>query len=136
MDASRHPARRTTLRVSCAEPERFVSDPASNSNYIELAEALLDRRDPGALEFLHLAEACGADPDRCAAGRWLTHMLAGDFASAWLESDAICLRGAPDPNRMWNGESLQNRRVIVRCLHGLGDTIQFLRYAPRLRNLA
>lgn len=105
-------------------------------NHLERAEALLALRDPGALREFHFAEACGDDPDRCAAGRWLAHMLKGDFASAWLESDAICLRGAPDPNRMWNGEPLLGRRVIVRCLHGLGDAIQLLRYAPQLRRLA
>jgi len=112
-----------------------VSLLASNSRCIEVAEDLLDRRDAGALQAFHLAEACGAEADRCAAGRWMAHMLAVDFASAWLESDAICLRGASDPSRMWNGEPLQNRRVIVRCLHGLGDAIQFLRFAPRLRTL-
>jgi hypothetical protein len=106
------------------------------TSYLEVAEDLLGHRDPGALEAFHLAEACGADPDRCAAGRWTAHMLAGRFASAWLESDAIRLRGAPDPNRMWNGVPLNNRRIIVRCLHGLGDAIQFLRSAPRLHNLA
>ena len=34
------------------------------------------------------------------------------------------------------GESLQNKRVILRCLHGFGDAAQFLRYVPRLRALA
>ena len=28
------------------------------------------------------------------------------------------------------------RRVLVRCYHGLGDTVQFIRYAPRLRAVA
>ena len=100
------------------------------------AETLLDRREAGALEAFHLAEAGGADPDSCAAGRWMAHMLAGDFASAWQESDSIRMRGAPDPNRMWNGEPLEGRRVIVRCLHGLGDSIQVLRYAPQLGRMA
>jgi hypothetical protein len=63
-------------------------------------------------------------------------MLAGDFAAAWRESDAIRQRGAPDPHRFWMGEDLRGRRVILRCLHGYGDTVQFLRYAPCLRGLA
>jgi hypothetical protein len=99
------------------------------------AEQLLDCRDQRALRALHHAEQCGADPDRCAAGRWMAHMLAGDFAAAWRESDAIRLRGAPDPHRIWDGKPLEGRHVIVRCLHGLGDAIQFLRYAPRLRSI-
>ena len=99
------------------------------------AEQLLDGRDQRALPAFHYAEQCGADPDSCAAGRWMVHMLAGDFAAAWRESDAIRLRGAPDPNRIWDGKPLEGRRVIVRCLHGFGDAIQFLRYAPRLRGI-
>ena len=113
-----------------------MSTPSRSMQQLEQAENLLDRRDPGAKEVFRQAEACGADPDRCAAGRWMAHMFAGDFASAWLESDAIRGRGGPDPHRMWTGESLKDRRIIVRCLHGYGDAIQFLRYAPRLRSLA
>jgi hypothetical protein len=63
-------------------------------------------------------------------------MLAGNFTAAWAESDAIRRRGAPDPHRFWAGEDLRGRRVIVRCLHGYGDAVQFLRYAPRVSKLA
>lgn len=37
---------------------------------------------------------------------------------------------------MWTGESVKDRHIIIRCLHGYGDAIQFLRYAPLLRSLA
>jgi hypothetical protein len=63
-------------------------------------------------------------------------MLAGNFAAAWRESDAIRRRGAPDPNRFWAGEGLSGKRVILRCLHGYGDAVQFLRYVPRISALA
>jgi hypothetical protein len=113
-----------------------MSTPSRSMQQLEKAENLLNQRDPDAKEVFQRAEECGADPDRCAAGRWMAHMFAGDFASAWLESDRIRGRGGPDPQRMWTGESLKDRRIIVRCLHGYGDAIQFLRYAPRLRGLA
>lgn len=101
------------------------------------AEKCLDRRDLAtAVEGFNRAEASGADPDRCAAGRWMAFMLRGDFASAWCESDAIRRHGAPDPHRFWNGEDMRGKRLIVRCLHGFGDAVQFLRYAPALRSLA
>lgn len=105
---------------------------------LQLAEAedLLNRRDSGAKQLFDAAEICGADADRCAAGRWMAHMFAGDFGAAWLEADAIRKRGGPDPHRMWTGESLKDRHIIVRCLHGYGDAVQLLRYAPRLRSLA
>ena len=63
-------------------------------------------------------------------------MLQGHYESAWKESDAIRLRGAPDPHRLWNGEDLRGSRVIVRSLHGFGDAVQMLRYAPLLREQA
>jgi hypothetical protein len=113
-----------------------MSTPSQRMQHLEQAENLLNQRDATAKKSFERAEACGADADRCAAGRWMAHMFAGDFTSAWLESDAIRERGGPDPHRMWTGESLRDRKIIVRCLHGYGDAIQFLRYAPRLRSLA
>jgi len=101
------------------------------------AEDCLDRRHlAAALEGFNRAEASGADADRCAAGRWMACMLRGDFASAWRESDAIRRRGAPDPHRFWNGEDIRGKRLIVRCLHGFGDAVQFIRHAPLLRDIA
>ena len=98
------------------------------------AESLLAGRClPDAVKCFEMAEAAGADADRCAAGRWMAHMLAGHFQSAWQESDAIRRRDRPDSNRFWQGEDLSGARVIVRCLHGYGDAVQFLRYAPLLR---
>lgn len=100
------------------------------------AERLLDDRRIGeALNAFHASETVGADPDRCSAGRWMCFMLLGDFEAAWVESDAIRQRGRPDEHRFWNGEDIRGQKVIVRCLHGLGDTIQMLRYAPQLRAL-
>jgi hypothetical protein len=111
-----------------------ISSPAAT---LEQAEDLLGARDLArAVPCFHLAEQLGADPDRCAAGRWMVSMLQGDFEAAWRESDAIRRRGAPDPHRFWNGEDICDKRLIVRCLHGFGDAVQFLRYVPALRSLA
>ncbi len=98
------------------------------------AEELLGRRQiDEALKAFYEAEAGGTDRDRCAGGRWLARTLGGDFEGAWRESDAIRQRGGADPHRFWNGEDVRGRRVILRCLHGLGDAVQMLRYAPRLK---
>lgn len=89
-----------------------------------------------ALRLFTQAEVTGYDPDACASARWNCHMLLGDYESAWVESDAIERRGRPDPNRFWNGETLDGRDVLIRCLHGLGDTLQYIRFAPLLRERA
>jgi hypothetical protein len=89
-----------------------------------------------ALQLFNLAERAGYDPDDCSAGRWTCHMLLGQFERGWQESDAITSRGAPDPQRFWDGTDITGRKILIRCLHGLGDTIQFIRYAPLLRERA
>ena len=104
--------------------------------YTQAMQALEHRAIPIALECFTRAEAQGWAADECAAGRWECYMLLGEFEKAWRESDAIAARGQPDEHRLWNGPSFKNRKLIVRCLHGLGDAIQFLRYVPLVRREA
>jgi len=109
----------------------------SLTQQIAYAEGLLEgRKLPEAIAAFDVAEQMGADADGCGAARWMAAMLRGDFAAAWRESDAIRTRGGVDPHRFWGGEEVRGRRVMVRCLHGFGDAIQFLRYMPRLVVLA
>lgn len=74
---------------------------------------------------------------------WIAAMRAGDFTRAWTINDrdlpALC-RSAGEKHsgprhlqRIWRGEELAGKRVLVRCYHGLGDTIQFVRFMPALR---
>ena len=64
---------------------------------------------------------------------WLEAMLAGDFERAWRASDRIRTLGYADPHRFWLGEDFAGKRVMLRCLHGFGDSVQFLRFVPMLR---
>ena len=98
--------------------------------------ALADRRIDDVLKHLDNAELAGYDPDECASGRWYCWMLTGDFERAWRESDLIAARGTVDAFRLWDGSSIKGKRVIIRCLHGFGDAIQFIRYARLLRGIA
>ena len=102
----------------------------------EAEEQLRRMRVPEALLLFDLAEQAKGDPDSCAGGRWICHMLLGSFESAWRESDGITHRANPDLNRFWDGQPQDGRKVLVRCHHGLGDTIQFVRYAPLVRRMA
>lgn len=73
-------------------------------------------------------------------------MRRGDFAAAWRISDRVlaerCARGEDCrrwPRHMqliWDGSELDGRRVLVRCYHGLGDTLQFARLLEPLRRRA
>jgi hypothetical protein len=76
--------------------------------------------------------------------QWMERMRKGDFAAAWRINDLLLRRGAGMPctelprhlQPIWNGAPLKGRRVLVRCYHGLGDTIQFIRYIAVLKAIA
>jgi len=76
--------------------------------------------------------------------RWFREIRRGDWAAAWRASDAILRAhaGVPCWHRprheqwVWDGTPLAGRRVLVRCYHGLGDTLQFIRYLPLVRHAA
>jgi len=75
--------------------------------------------------------------------RWREAMLKGDFEEAWQQTDRLELprrRGDVPFNDQvhlrWNGTTLLGEDVLVRCLHGLGDTLQFIRYLSLVRHQA
>jgi hypothetical protein len=74
---------------------------------------------------------------------WMQHMRKGEFTEAWKLSDKVLAVGLNrDPTiprhyqAVWDGTPLNGKRVLVRCYHGLGDTIQFIRYATLLKEIA
>jgi hypothetical protein len=75
---------------------------------------------------------------------WTSFMRRGEFEAAWRVSDALlearrgqtCWHWPRHFQCVWEGTSLDGRRVLVRCYHGLGDTVQFIRYAPLLSDIA
>lgn len=77
-----------------------------------------------------------------AADAWVAAMRAGAFDVAWsiTDRDVMQLRAGGAPRhagprhlqRIWRGEPLAGR-ILVRCYHGLGDTIQFARFLAALR---
>jgi hypothetical protein len=99
-------------------------------------EFLKQRRVDHAIDLFHRAEKLGFDASECASARWDCWMLSGRFERAWEESEAIARTGVKDPHRFWDGRPWAGKRVMLRCLHGLGDTIQFIRYAPLIRESA
>lgn len=88
--------------------------------------------------------AARADPD--AGESWRAALQSGDLARAWAISDAVlanrlrrheqCWHWPRHEQFIWRGAPLSGRRVLVRCYHGLGDTIQFLRFLEPLRAVA
>ncbi|HKG47900.1 MAG TPA: hypothetical protein VKB02_14285 [Pyrinomonadaceae bacterium] len=73
---------------------------------------------------------------------WIHAMRRGDFDRAWSFSDELlCTRRDQSHlprwfQSVWDGSSVAGKRVLLRCYHGLGDTIQFIRYARLLKEVA
>jgi hypothetical protein len=76
--------------------------------------------------------------------RWLSLMRRGEFAEAWKISDAslqaragtTCWHLPRHEQWVWDRTPLNNKRVLIRCYHGLGDTLQFFRYVPFVKKIA
>lgn len=77
---------------------------------------------------------------------WVRAMRGGDHEGAWAVSERLAAQRPAherdDPRLpyhlrwVWDLCPLDGRDVLVRCYHGLGDTIQFLRFLPELRRRA
>ena len=90
----------------------------------------------------NVAQARGVTEDL--GSQWFAHMRRGDLDAAWRVSDEVMRRRGGTSQAhlprheqaVWNGAPLDGQRVLIRCYHGLGDTIQFIRYAPLVRSVA
>ncbi|MGK6354991.1 glycosyltransferase family 9 protein [Sphingomonas sp. DT-207] len=79
-------------------------------------------------------------------GTWAAAMRAERYADAWAVAARTLAERDPgtrdDPalpyhlRWVWDGRSFDNRHVLVRCYHGLGDTLQFARFLPKLAERA
>jgi hypothetical protein len=76
------------------------------------------------------------------SGEWFAAMRRGDWEAAWRATDRLELprraqQQEPGFERQpehlrWDGTAPTGRTVLVRCEHGLGDTLQFMRFLPQL----
>lgn len=75
-----------------------------------------------------------ADPH---CNRAQAFLLKGEFERGWPEYEwRWKLRGKSLPTRpmpIWDGSPLAGRSLLLRCEQGAGDTIQFIRYATKLK---
>ena len=77
---------------------------------------------------------------------WVSAMRRGDDEAAWAINDLVLAgrdrRFRDDPRLpyhlrwIWGGEAFTGADVLVRCYHGLGDTLMFARYLAPVRALA
>ena len=87
----------------------------------------------------YFEQALRLRPDFPVGHRNLAYALlcCGDYARGWLEHEWR-LKCSPYPgyriNRaFWNGDDLRGRTILLHAEQGLGDTLQFIRFAPMVK---
>jgi tetratricopeptide (TPR) repeat protein len=92
--------------------------------------------------FAFYAKALAMEPDN-ASTRWnlaMLQMLTGDFEAGWAGREARwpanILTGRNFSQPLWLGEeSIEGKTILLHADEGLGDVIQFVRYAPMVAAL-
>jgi hypothetical protein len=70
--------------------------------------------------------------------RGIARLQAGDFAGGWEDYEwrwqcpELSARRLTQP--LWDGSPLEGKAILLHAEQGLGDTLQFIRYAPRVKN--
>jgi tetratricopeptide (TPR) repeat protein len=91
------------------------------------------------LEQFELALRIHPDHKRALLNRSLQRLLRGDWERAWPDYEQRWVQADVTPRSFqqarWDGSRLDGKAILVYAEQGLGDTIQFLRYLPLVRQL-
>ena len=86
-----------------------------------------------------LDRALAINPDYAEAHHYKAYLqlLTGDFDKGWREHEWRWLTGDMKPHGfkgpLWDGKNLAGRTILLHCEQGLGDSIQFIRYARMVK---
>lgn len=112
------------------------SEHADAHNNLAVTLAQLSRFDEALAEY---GEALRIKPDQAVyrRNRALAWLTIGDFAKGWPEYEyrwkcpGFVERPFKQPR--WKGEPIENKTVLLYAEQGMGDTLQWIRYAPLVK---
>jgi tetratricopeptide (TPR) repeat protein len=107
--------------------------------YVSLGKALAFlEEDKGALD--NFQRALNLRPEHADAhsNRAIINLRLGNFAAGWPEYEwrwrSETMAGIPSPDiPLWDGKGLQGKTILLYCEQGYGDSLQFIRYAPMVK---
>jgi len=106
---------------------------AEADNYLGLICRAAGRL-PEAIEHYRRAIAYRPDFGGAHFNLGVAQLALGDFANGWREHEWRWQTSKPPrhklPQPLWTGEDLAGKTILLHHELGLGDTIQFMRYAP------
>ena len=116
----------------------LAADPTHADALNNTGSLLLSQANPeGALAAFEAALQAQPGHLDAAWNRALAQLSMGNFADGWKNYEVRLQRpNRPvqhDQIRPWRGENLQDKTILVWAEQGLGDTLQFLRYLPLVK---
>jgi Tfp pilus assembly protein PilF len=117
--------------------DALLLDPAHVDAQLSLGAMLLEsgRLEAAERRLVRVLEAAPDYPEAHISYA-IARLLQGDFETGWRHYERRLERRGldiePPGAAKWAGEDIAGRTVLVLCEQGFGDSLQFVRYAPRL----
>lgn len=119
----------TAIRLKPDYPEAF--------NNIAIAYVQMGENEK-ALAWYDKALCFRPDYPECHMNRALQRLLVGDLANGWADYEwrwhLKTMRYRDLKRPLWDGSPLGGKRILIYWEQGLGDSIQFIRYASELKD--